>query len=97
MNIENLVRSGVVLAVGLPLALGLGSVGGSVKELAASLSEESVAETVKGDLKGQLTEPCLKWAFTEVDSKLERASKDTIDEVLGGEADYGEVCKWVLR
>ena len=97
MNIENLVRSGVVLAVGLPLALGVGNVGGSVKELAASLSEESVAEEVKSELKGALTEPCLLYAFTEVDSKLERGAKDAIDDVLGGEADYGEVCKWVLR
>ena len=97
MNIENLVRSGVVLAVGLPLALGVGSVGGSVKELTASLSEESVAQSVQDELKGQLTKDCLMWAFTDVDSKLERQSKDNIDEALGGQADYGEVCKWVLR
>ena len=97
LNIENLVRSGVVLVVGLPLALGVNGLVGTFSELAKSAAETSVAQSVQDELKGQLTKDCLMWAFTDVDSKLERQSKDNIDEALGGQADYGEVCKWVLR
>ena len=39
-----------------------------------------------------LAEPCIGWAVSKVDSKLERESKTAIDDIFGGEVDYGKVC-----
>ena len=93
MNIENLVRSGVVLAIGLPVALSLNGLVGNTSALLSQSKQQSVSE----ELKGELTKDCLVYAMTEVDSKLERQSIDNIDEIFGGEVDYDEVCSWALR
>ena len=95
LNVENLVRSGVVLAVGLPVALSLGGLVNTTSDLARE-SRESEAEVVAQELKNELTVPCIKYLVSKVDSKLEREAKNEIDEVLGGEVDYGNTCKWVL-
>ena len=95
-NYENLVRSGVVLAVGLPIALSLNGLVGTTNALLREAGQDKAAE-YKSELRAELTEDCLKWAWTEVDSKLERGAKDGIDEVLGGQVNYPEVCKWVLK
>ena len=95
LNVENLVRSGVVLVVGLPVALSLGGLVNTTSDLARE-SSESQAEVVAQSLKNELTVPCIKYMVSKVDSKLEREAKTDIDEVLGGEVDYGNTCKWVL-
>ena len=95
LSIENLVRSGVVLAVGLPLTLTVGSLVNTTADLArGNTPTQSVVE--QQALKDTLTLPCLKFLVSEEDSKLERAAKNEIDETLGGEVSYGAVCKWVL-
>jgi len=87
LNINQLVRSAVILAVGLPLTLAV----------ATSMQPEKKEDpTAVEALKTNLELPCLKYAFTGVDSKAERDSKDTIDEVMGTEVNHAEVCKWVL-
>ena len=89
MNVENLVRSGVVLVLGLPLTIAA----------TISISErptKNYATITKSLLKAELTEPCLKWAFSKTDSKLERSAKDLIDDSLGGEVEHEDVCRWVL-
>jgi len=92
LNVENLVRSGVVLVVGLPLMLPLGSAIGSLTKV----SEQSPGQQAAAAFKDELTLPCLKYAFTTGDSKAERDAKNAIDEVIGGDANYGNVCKYVL-
>jgi len=89
LNVENLVRSGVILVVALPISIAT----------AFSLSErprtnESVV--TQDALKAELTLPCLRYALSKSDSKLEREAKNAVDEVLGGEVNYQEACKWVL-
>lgn len=85
LNINQLVRSGVALVIGLPLTLAvLGNV------------PEKKEPTIADNLKAELELPCLKYAFTGVDSKAERDSKDAIDEVMGTEVNHAEVCKWAL-
>ena len=94
-NVENLVRSGVVLAVGLPLALSLGGLTGAVtKTLEQSSADPTSSATVA--LKERLAAPCLRYMLSKDDSKLEREAKTDIDEVMGGQVSYLETCKWVL-
>ena len=98
LNIENLVRSGVVLVVGLPVALGVTSALGTADRL-TTLAEDAAVNRVAEEtntLKGKLAEPCLRYVVSKADSKLEREAKNDIDEAVGGAVNYGEVCKWVL-
>jgi hypothetical protein len=95
LSIENLVRSGVVLAVGLPLTLTVGSLVNTTADLARS-STPSESTLEQETLKDSLTLPCLKYLMSKEDSKLEREAKNEVDEIMGGEVSYGAVCKWVL-
>ena len=88
LNVENLVRSAVALVVGLPLT------GAVFLNALPEPKNESVL--TQNRIKGELTEACVKYLVSKNDSKLEREAKDEIDEVLGGEVKYIEVCKWVL-
>ena len=94
LNIENLVRSGVVLAIGVPLVLGLNGTLGTLGRLA---EETDAKDDAVAALKADLAVPCLKYVMSKADSKLERQSKDEIEEVLGGEVNHNETCKYVLR
>ena len=104
IDINNIVRSVAVVAVGLPVALSIGSLNGALSRGAdslTSLAEESAAVTPADaaleTLKGEATIPCVKWLVSKVDSKLERNAKNDLDEVFGGEVEYKEVCKFVLN
>jgi len=88
-NVNQLVRSAVVLVVGLPVSLAVA--------LAALPESESRSAKIQNDTKADLTRTCLSFAFSAKDSKAERAAKDEIDEKFGGGADYAGVCKWVLN
>jgi hypothetical protein len=88
LNVNQLVRSAVVLVVGLPL---------TVAVAVNAMPERKEFETTASEqLKEDLTLPCLKYAFTTADSKGERASKDAIDEAFGLDPNYTAICKWVL-
>ena len=89
LNVNQLVRSGVVLAIGLPISIGV-----VVNGLRAP--EKNEAAIIQSELKADLTVPCIKYALSKEDSKLEREAKNEIDEVMGGEVSYVETCKWVL-
>ena len=92
IDINNLVRSAAIAAIGVPLALSTSGLINTNTTLAAGTSEQTgVQETYEkyGDL---LAEPCIGWAISKVDSKLERESKTAIDNVFGGEVDYRKVC-----
>lgn len=88
LNVNQLVRSGVVLVVGLPISLSIA--------LGMLPDGETRAEKAQTQLKGDLTEVCLEYAFSGRDSKAERAAKDAIDDRFGEGSDYSGVCKWVL-
>ena len=87
-NVNQCIRSAVVLVVGLPVSVGVA--------LAVVPKDESPATLVTDNLKGELTTTCLEYAFSKDDSKMERAAKDAIDARFGEGANYGEVCRWVL-
>ena len=89
MNSENLVRSGVILVVGLPITLGV-----AVSGLKDNTSKNA---RVLSDAKASLTEACLDFAISKPDSKLERNAQDAIDKILGADgADYKALCNFVL-
>jgi len=95
LSIENLVRSGVVLAVGLPLTLSMGSLTSTISK---SLEKSTIDPTADASnvLKAELTKPCVLWGFSKNESKLEREAKNQIDEIMGGEVSYPDLCNWVL-
>ena len=91
-DVNHLVRSAAIAAIGVPLALSTSGLINTTTTLAAGTSEQTgVQETYEkyGDL---LAEPCIGWAISKVDSKLEREAKTAIDEVFGGEVNYTQVC-----
>ncbi len=89
LNINNLVRSGVILVLGLPVTVG-------VLMNVTSSNSTTRAVQVQRNLEGRLMEPCFRYAFSKGDSKLERDAKNEIDDIVGGEVAYGETCKWVF-
>ena len=95
-DINHLVRSGAIALVGLPLALSTSGLINTTSSLAEATSDRALRETetqrVYTKYGDQLAEACIGWAVSKVDSKLERESKNTIDEVFGGEVNYKAVC-----
>ncbi len=89
LNIENLVRSGVILAVCLPLTIG-------VTAKVTERAEVSEKDRVTNEVKASLVRPCIGYMTSKNDSKLERTSQNEIDDVLGGEVNHKGVCEWVL-
>lgn len=87
-NLNQAIRSAVVLVVGLPLTFAVA--------VSAMPEKKDFETTAAEQLKEDLTLPCLKYALTMNDSKGERASKDAIDEAFGLDPNYSAICKWVL-
>ena len=95
LNIENLVRSGVALVVGLPLALSVSNLSGVTTQLVTeSLGDPTRDATYTA--KEELAGPCIRFMLSKNDSKLEREAKNDIEEVVGGPVDYRATCNWVL-
>ena len=89
LNVENLVRSGVILVIGLPLTFAV---------VTSTNKDTRTASTqVETELKANLVEGCVDFMVSKPDSKLERQGQDKIDVVLGADgAAYKELCNWVL-
>ena len=87
-SINNLVRSAVILVVGLPVTLGV----------ASSISKTDPVSDAISAAKAPLVAPCLEYMISKPDSKLERGAKDRVDAVMGSDgADYKGLCGYVLN
>lgn len=87
-SINNLVRSAVILVVGLPVTLGV----------ASSISKTDPVTDAISAAKAPLVAPCLEYMISKPDSKLERGAKDRVDSVMGSDgADYKGLCGYVLN
>ena len=87
-SINNLVRSAVILAIGLPVTLGL----------ASSFNKSDPTTDTISATKAPLVGVCLDYMTSKPDSKLERTAKNEIDEIMGEDgADYKGLCNWVLN
>ena len=91
-DINHLVRSAAIAAVGLPLALSTSGLIDTTASVAEEATEETGVQRVYAKYGDVLAEPCIGWAVSKVDSKLERESKTAIDDIFGGEVDYAKVC-----
>ena len=91
-DINHLVRSAAIAAVGLPLALSTSGLINTTSTAAEKATTETGVQKVYTQYGDDLAEACIGWAVSKPDSKLERESKTAIDEVFGGEVDYGKVC-----
>ena len=91
-DVNHLVRSAAIAAVGLPLAFSTSGLINTTATAAQNATTETGVQEVYNNYGDVLAEPCIGWAVSKVDSKLERESKNAIDEVFGGEVDYGKVC-----
>ena len=96
-SIDSLVRSVAVVVVGLPLALSITNLTNTTARVAElALDKEEQTEIIQ-NLSAQLTEPCIDYYVSKVDSKLERTAKNEIDEIMGGEVDYKGLCDYIVK
>ena len=95
-DITNIVRSAAFLVVGLPLTFALAGRVNVGTEVARQELVVSPADQVLLDLKNDLTKVCIDYKLSKVDTKLERQSKNDIDEVFDGEVLYNATCNYVL-
>ena len=91
INVSSLVRSAVVLVLGAPLLMGVGTA------ISSNVAQETKGDRVANDMRSKLMEPCIDFAFSKPDSKLEREAKTDIDDVFGGQVNYQQVCNWVTN
>jgi len=97
LNIENLVRSAAIVVVGLPFALSVSNLTNTTAAVASLALEDTAANEVIDDLRGDLTKPCIDFYVSKVDSKLEREAKNTIDDVMGGEVNHKGLCDYIVN
>ena len=95
-DVNHLVRSAAIAVIGVPLAISTSGLINTTSYVAKETSTRALRETetqkVYRDYGDKLAKACIGWITSKVDSKLERESKNTIDEVMGGEVDYKAVC-----
>ena len=91
LDVNNVVRSVAIVAVGLQLTSAVAV--GVVANLPEGQPESArVLEVAKADL----TRACLDYVVANVDSKLEREAQNQIDDYFGGEVNHTSVYKFVL-
>ena len=95
-DITNIIRSVAFLGCALPLTIALAGRVGVSTEVARQKLVVSPADQVIIDLKNDLTKVCIDYKLSKVDTKLERQSKNDIDEVFDGEVLYNVTCNYVL-
>ena len=96
INLNSLVRSAVVLAVGLPVSLALAGSVNSGTESESRVTQDEEMSALVAEYKLDLFKPCTKFAFSTTDSALETEAKNDINKVLGGDVNHRAVCNWVL-
>ena len=95
-DITNIVRSVVFLGCALPLTISLAGRVNVGTEVARQQLTVSPSDQVLIDLKNDLTKVCIDYKLSKADTKLERQSKNDIDEVFDGEVLYNATCNYVL-
>lgn len=97
LDVNGIVRSVAVIAVGLPVALSVSGSLNAITNAANQAAEKDAATLVVEELRGEATRSCVNWLVSKVDSKLERQAKNEIDDTFGGEVSYKEACKYILQ
>lgn len=98
MKLESVIRTVGIVLVTLPISWALTSAITTSAHISLVEAESTNAkDKVVNDLKGKLTLPCLKYVMSTDRSQLEKDSKKEIDEVLGGDVNYAETCRYILK
>ena len=96
LDLNNVIRSAGATLVGLVLVVPIGinqlADGGQRRSAAAPTGQAEYLQDITDDL----TKACVDYRISKADTKLERESKNTIDEYFGGEVSYRAVCDFVL-
>ena len=92
IDINNIVRSVAIAAVGLPLAFSTSGLINALTAGATQVQQVSARQAYVEEKTEALIDACYDYALSKVDSKLEREAKTAIDEVFGGEVNYTQVC-----
>ena len=92
IDVNHIIRSVAIAAVGIPVAVATSGLINTTSQAAAQATEKTGKDLVYAEYTDKLTKACIGWAVSKVDTKLERESKNIIDEVMGGEVDYSKVC-----
>jgi len=93
---NNIIRTVAVAIVALPVSLGLSGSLNANTELTRQNIVTSAAQDVIDEHKDALTKACIDFRLSKPDTKLERTSKNTIDEFFDGEVSYPATCAWIL-
>ena len=100
INVSSIVRSVAIGVVGLPVALGISGVLNTTSSYLNAQAESTLSENAsvvnQNNVKADLTKDCLAYLLSKNDTKLERDSKDAVDEYFGGDVSHKEVCNWVI-
>ena len=88
INIDSIVRSVAIVAVGLPITLSIINITNTANLLVEENSKRSPYAVTIEELEEALTRPCIDYMISKDDSKLERKAKNTIDDFLGDGAKY---------
>ena len=95
-DVNHLVRSVAIAAVGLPLAISTSGLINTTSDAAARTTDRALdrseVDLVIEDYGDKLAKACIEFAVSKPDTKLEREAKNVIDEVMGGEVNYSRVC-----
>ena len=96
VDFNNVIRTAgaTIAALSLTLPLGISIAMDSAQNRASA--KQTVAAAQLQDITDELTLACVEFRISKVDSKLERDSKNTIDEYFGGQVDYSNICGFVL-
>ncbi|MGB0239180.1 MAG: hypothetical protein ACPF9O_10425 [Cycloclasticus sp.] len=97
LDVNGIIRSVAVIAVGLPLALSVSGSLNAITRAADAAAEKDQVTLAKEELRTDATRACINWLVSKVDSKLEREAKNEIDDAFGGEVSYKEACKYILQ
>ena len=96
INIDSIVRSVAIVAVGLPITLSIINITNTANLLVEENSKRSPYAVTIEELEEALTRPCIDYMISKDDSKLERKAKNTIDDFLGDGAKYKALCGFIL-
>ena len=97
LNIENIVRSAAIVAVGLPFSLSITNLTNTTAAVAELALKKNPQTEVVEQLQADLTKPCIDFYLSKQDSKLERTAKNDIDEIMGGDVSHRALCDYIIR
>ena len=96
VNVSSLVRSGVILLLGVPVVMAFGNSLNTSADASRLANLPDLRDLEIESVQGKAAPACIKYLVSKDESKLEREAQNELDDIFGGEVNHGEVCKWVF-